>query len=119
MASSRRSRRTFGDKASGYRNQPTSNVRLGATAHRIRPYSDPVGLALRTGYSADYSREDERIAGISRPLPGDFTGEPAGSRTRDSSLSQEPRDPAPSLQEAPRGLSVRSCSNDCGTPAPK
>ena len=56
------------------------------------------------------------IAGISCSLSGDFVRKQAGSRTRDSSLSQERGDPAPSLPGAPRGLSVRSCSNDCGTP---
>ena len=44
------------------------------------------------------------IAGISRPSPRVFAGKQAGSTTRDSSLSQERRDPASSLQWHPKGL---------------
>jgi hypothetical protein len=56
------------------------------------------------------------IAGIPSSAPEVLAAKPAHPRTGGSSLSQERGEPAPRPQGPLEGLTVRSCSNDCGTP---
>jgi hypothetical protein len=74
------------------------------------------GARLRTRYPADSSCENDRYRRNPQFGARKFRRKNVGPTIQDSSLSQERGGPAPTPLGAPERLTVRFCSNDCGTP---